>query len=258
MDARTNTNVLQKECTYENGNLIIEFTHNDTVNKTPGKYYWDIKIYKDAEFLEGKLINGTEIDSYYAAYRLPICEIRQTGDAYLADSDQEQIDNNTINFVSAALAQVNALNTQLESALDKIPQYLPPYSIIQTANSSIPQFDLSGSYQRLVFQGKYQLIDANGNVIDTFLTGTNVTNTDIVVSYMGSVLMIPSYTKPAFANDDFSSIYYIVWDTTKSSSEKVSIITPDKKTDTKYLIGVWDVNTKKGWINGNYINTIEG
>jgi len=87
MDARTNTNVLQKECTYENGNLTIEFTHNDTVNKIPGKYYWDIKIYKDAEFLDGKLINGTEIDSYYAAYRLPICEIRQTGDAYLTDSN---------------------------------------------------------------------------------------------------------------------------------------------------------------------------
>jgi len=121
MDARTNTNVLQKECTYEDGNLTIEFIHNDTVNTTPGKYYWDIKIYKDAEFLEGKLVNGTEIDSYYAAYRLPICEIRQTGDAYLADDNEEQIDNNTINFVGAALASVNALNTQLESALGKIP-----------------------------------------------------------------------------------------------------------------------------------------
>ena len=58
--------------------LTIPFTHEDTVNLAPKKYLWDIKIYKNPQYdIEGKLVNGDEINSYYAAFSLPICEIKE-------------------------------------------------------------------------------------------------------------------------------------------------------------------------------------
>ena len=58
--------------------ITIPFTHEDTVNLTPKKYLWDIKIYKNPQYdEENLLVNGSEINSYYAAFSLPICEIRE-------------------------------------------------------------------------------------------------------------------------------------------------------------------------------------
>jgi len=33
------------------------------------------------------LVNGDEIDSYYAGFTLPVCEIRETGDDLLLSDD---------------------------------------------------------------------------------------------------------------------------------------------------------------------------
>lgn len=67
--------------------LTIPFKYEDTANLDPRKYFWDIKIYRgNIEYAEGEedlpleekhIISADKIDSYYAAFRLPICEIRE-------------------------------------------------------------------------------------------------------------------------------------------------------------------------------------
>ena len=67
----------------ETKSLTVSLTHEDT-NLEPKKYLWDIKIYTnpvyeddEIEFEKREIINGDEINSYYAAFSLPICEIRE-------------------------------------------------------------------------------------------------------------------------------------------------------------------------------------
>ena len=66
-----------------NGEIItINFTREKTAKLVPKKYFWDIVIYKNPEYEEGDEImecpiNGSEINSYYAAFSLPICEIKE-------------------------------------------------------------------------------------------------------------------------------------------------------------------------------------
>ena len=83
IDLRTNKILLSKECTCSDNTFVITFTHEETVNLPVGKFSWDIKIYQNAEIIDNVVVNGTEVNSYYAAYRLPICEVRQTGDKLL-------------------------------------------------------------------------------------------------------------------------------------------------------------------------------
>jgi len=75
--------------------MSINFVTNDTVNLKAKKYLWDIKIYhiptkyktEEGEIIEVSSSTGigendmpvdaTEINSYYAAFSLPVCEIRE-------------------------------------------------------------------------------------------------------------------------------------------------------------------------------------
>ena len=58
--------------------LTFTFKTEDTINLEPKKYNWDITIYHSPQFDEdGEIIGAEEINSYYAAYKLPICEIRE-------------------------------------------------------------------------------------------------------------------------------------------------------------------------------------
>lgn len=62
--------------------ITINFTREKTANLDTKKYLWDIVIYKNPEYEEGddimeNPIDGTEINSYYAAFSLPICEIKE-------------------------------------------------------------------------------------------------------------------------------------------------------------------------------------
>lgn len=76
---KSTSKIYEKVMTQLQDVLIIHFKHEDTINFPVGKYYWDVKIYKDTEFNDKQeLIGGKEIDSYYAAYKLPICEVRSS------------------------------------------------------------------------------------------------------------------------------------------------------------------------------------
>lgn len=67
--------------------LTIALAYEDTIDLEPKKYLWDIKVYRGGiEYAEGDeelplekkhITRADSINSYYAAFRLPICEIRE-------------------------------------------------------------------------------------------------------------------------------------------------------------------------------------
>ena len=78
-DPMTRLTVFEKEIELTEGldTLNISLTHSET-DIIPKKYLWDIKIYNNPVRDEDDvLIDGDEINSYYAAFSLPICEIRE-------------------------------------------------------------------------------------------------------------------------------------------------------------------------------------
>ena len=83
----THTKVYQKVIEINGDVLVIRLEHGDTVNLPVNKYVWDIKFYQNPLFIDEELVSGDEVDSYYAAYSLPECEIKPTGDLLLTDDD---------------------------------------------------------------------------------------------------------------------------------------------------------------------------
>lgn len=72
--------IFQKLCTKEDNGFTVNFTHEDTVKLEPSNSYaWDVKVYHNPEYEEESTIpiNGEAINSYYAAFSLPICEVRE-------------------------------------------------------------------------------------------------------------------------------------------------------------------------------------
>ena len=72
--------IFQKLCTMENDELQVNFVHEDTMDIEPDRrYQWDVKVYHEPEFDADTAlpVNGSSIDSYYSAFSLPICEIRE-------------------------------------------------------------------------------------------------------------------------------------------------------------------------------------
>lgn len=67
--------------------LNIPFVHEDTLDLEPSnRYQWDVKIYgapvdyangADSEDAKTIPINAVSINSYYSAFSLPTCEIRE-------------------------------------------------------------------------------------------------------------------------------------------------------------------------------------
>lgn len=107
----------QKQVAVTGNTLTIEFTHNDTVNLPVGTYVWDIKYYRNPVFADGYLVNGEEINSYYAAYSLPKCEIRETADQLLVsdNSPTATLTAEQLDVISAALAQINQAVQETEA-----------------------------------------------------------------------------------------------------------------------------------------------
>ena len=85
--------------------ISIRFEHGDTVNLPVGKFLWDIKFYQNPIIDEGEIVSGTEVDSYYAAFTMPECEVRQTGDNLLTadDAPGSTLTPQQINAINAAL-----------------------------------------------------------------------------------------------------------------------------------------------------------
>ena len=70
--------VLEKRIAATADTLTFTFDRTDTVEIEPATYLWDITLERNPEYDdEGLLLHADSIDSYYAAFKLPICEIRR-------------------------------------------------------------------------------------------------------------------------------------------------------------------------------------
>lgn len=79
-DPLTHRKIFQKRVTAIGQVLNIVFSHNDTANLQPGKYVWDLKYYKNPTIEDDEIVDGEEVNSYYAGFSLPVCEIRETAE----------------------------------------------------------------------------------------------------------------------------------------------------------------------------------
>lgn len=115
-DCLTRSKIFEKNAVVNGNTLLIEFTHNDTVNLPPGKYVWDIKFYKNPQYSDEILINGEEVDSYYAGFTLPECDIKETGDNLLfsPNAPQGTLMPYQLDIISAALNDLNNAVTQTQ------------------------------------------------------------------------------------------------------------------------------------------------
>lgn len=123
-DCLTRTKVCEdKIANPSNDTFTFVFTHGDTVNLKPGKYMWDVKFYKNPVYADGKLVNGEEIDSYYAGYSLPNCEIRETGDDMLVSPDApgNSLTPAQIDIITAALNQIEEAVEETQSNVAHYP-----------------------------------------------------------------------------------------------------------------------------------------
>ena len=123
-DCSTRTRMFQKQVAAEGDTISIAFTHTDTVNLKPGKYFWDIKFYTNPVFVEDELVDGTEVDSYYAGYSLPDCEIRETADNYLIapDGPDSYLTPEQLDIVTEAIAALQDAITKTETNVTHYPQ----------------------------------------------------------------------------------------------------------------------------------------
>lgn len=117
-DPITNKKIWGKLMTVDSQELKVQFTHADTVNLPVGNYVWDIKFYQNPTIVDGKVMDGIEVDSYYAAFKLPACEIRQTGDALLTadDAPTTTLEPNSLNALIAAVEATNANKEAAENS----------------------------------------------------------------------------------------------------------------------------------------------
>lgn len=124
-DPKTKTRVFKKNIPIDSDSLTIDFLHEETVNIVPGRYLWDIKFYSNPKYDdadETSIIDGEEVDSYYAGYTLPICEIRETGDDYLvAMKDSEYLTPEQINLVVSALDKIQRIETDIKENVYHTP-----------------------------------------------------------------------------------------------------------------------------------------
>lgn len=139
LDGKTQKVIQRIECTINEEALTVNFTHYDTVNLPIGKYYWDIKSYKNPEIVDRELVNGTEVDSYYAAYSLPVCEIRQTGDKLLNAEDDEPsiLNQQDFNLLNAALNEAREANTALQQYKGEIEDMLHQEQRLETVETTL-------------------------------------------------------------------------------------------------------------------------
>ena len=77
-DSITHKTLLAKKIKATNDFLTITLNSEDTIDIVPRKYNWDITIYKSPIYdKDNELIGASEINSYYSAFKLPVCEITE-------------------------------------------------------------------------------------------------------------------------------------------------------------------------------------
>lgn len=74
----TRETVIEKTFDASEAFVTIFIEHQDTINLEAGKYFWDLKIYKNPQYDEEENLTGAmEINSYYSAFHLPVFLIKE-------------------------------------------------------------------------------------------------------------------------------------------------------------------------------------
>ena len=82
-DKLTRKTIIEKIIDASGDGLLIEFKKEDTASLEAGKYFWDIKLYKNPIYNEdGILIDAAEINSYYSAFEEPLLIIKEVAKNY--------------------------------------------------------------------------------------------------------------------------------------------------------------------------------
>ena len=128
-DPVKHTKIFEKQVDASGEILTINFTHFDTVNLPVGKYKWDIKFYQNPTIIDDQLVDGTEVNSYYSAFSLPDCEIRQTGDQLLTadDAPVSTMSPTQLNIVNSLVAELQAVLAQIQSNVSHYPKIVDLY-----------------------------------------------------------------------------------------------------------------------------------
>ena len=121
IDETTNSKVFEKQVAVEGETIVIAFSHADTVNLPVGKFVWDIKTYRNPQFVDEELVDGEEIDSYYAAFSLPVCEVRQTGDNLL-EANEAPLTPAQVDFLTSTLNEMKQILQQSSTNVDHYPK----------------------------------------------------------------------------------------------------------------------------------------
>ena len=83
-DTLTQKTVREIRAEMDSDVLTFHFTPEDTLDIEPddrgSRYTWDIVIKRNPYVEQDGQLKYAEVDSYYAAFSVPDCEIRQTGD----------------------------------------------------------------------------------------------------------------------------------------------------------------------------------
>lgn len=78
LDKMTRKTVLEKIVDASDESLFFYFNTEDTKDLEAKTYYWDIKVYKHPSYDEDNNLTGAhEINSFYSAFKLPECIIKE-------------------------------------------------------------------------------------------------------------------------------------------------------------------------------------
>lgn len=174
-DPLTHKTLVMKKIQATYPTLTINLITEDTVNLEPRKYNWDITIYKEPVYDEdGELIGAKEVNSYYSAFKLPICEITEVA----LDMDKDRWKTSELTLDTNAYQAANNIQTvypweklqrsQLIGQLYQVAvengytgtkdEYLTKYSEIFKANEIISgkvnDFPIPGDTQNLYFDNE--------------------------------------------------------------------------------------------------------
>lgn len=136
-DDATKTKVFTKEIASEGDVLNITLTHLETVNLQAGKYLWDIKYYSNPVYTDDELTDGEEVDSYYAGFTLPVCEIRETADNFLLadNAPGATLTPTQLDMISAALRNLQHGIAQVQENVEHYPYIQDNYWYIWDSES---------------------------------------------------------------------------------------------------------------------------
>ena len=131
-DSMTKKSVQTIKGEVDDDNITINFSRDKTINLIPKKYYWDIVIYKNPSYEEDDEekeypIDGSEINSYYAGFSLPVCEIKETANNSVLPLENLSVDqlnaiNKAINELNQIMGTIENIKTEAQELINKLDQ----------------------------------------------------------------------------------------------------------------------------------------